>query len=115
MFNGEHKLSTWVGPAMAPTLDIGEMQPSPGRRSWVNSVRPLLDGGAGTGTVAIGHRDRLDQPVVWEAEVPTNILGECPQRVTGRYIRFRMAMPAAQEFRHLQGIELAPRPEGTLR
>jgi|GEM_PF-876464 len=115
VFNSEHKLSTWVGPAMAATLDIGEMQPSPGRRSWVNSVRPLLDGGAGSGTVAIGHRDRLDQPVVWEAEVPTNILGECPQRVTGRYVRFRFRLPAAQEFQHIQGLEIDARPEGKLR
>jgi len=115
VFAHDHKLSTWVGPAMAPTLDIGEMQPTPGRRSWIDNVRPLLDGGKGTGTVAIGHRDRLDQPVVWEAEVPTNILGQCPQRVTGRYIRLRFHMPAAQDFQHLQGLEVDALPEGQLR
>jgi hypothetical protein len=76
-------------------------------------VRPLIDGG--TATVAVGHRDRLEQPVVWEAAVPANVIGECPQRVTGRYLRFRMSMPAAQEFRHLQGLDIQAIPEGRLR
>jgi hypothetical protein len=98
---------------MAPTLETGESQITPGRRSWVSNVRPLIDGGAAT--VQVGHRDRLDQPVVWEAAVPTNILGECPQRCTGRYIRFRMVMPAAQVFQHLQGLDLTVFPEARLR
>jgi hypothetical protein len=98
---------------MAPTLETAELQPAPGRRAWVDLVRPLIDGGVAT--VAVGHREGLQDPVIWEPPVAINVLGECPQRVTGRYVRFRMQMPAAQEFRHLQGIELTPRPEGMLR
>jgi hypothetical protein len=76
-------------------------------------TRPLID--AGVATIAVGHRDRLQDPVIWEAPVSINAIGECPQRVTGRYVRLRMQMPAAQEFRHLQGIDFSLRPEGKLR
>jgi hypothetical protein len=99
---------------MAPTLETAELQPVPGRRAWVDLVRPLIDGGVAT--VAVGHRERLTDPVTWEPPVPTNIIGECPQRCTGRYIRLRMAMPAGQGFEHLQGLDLGTlRPEGSLR
>jgi hypothetical protein len=114
LFDADHRLNIGGGAAMAPTLETAELQPVPGRRAWITLVRPLID--AGIATVAVGHRERLQDPVVWEPPVPTNVLGECPQRYSGRYIRLRMQMPAAQEFRHLQGLDLAaPRPEGTLR
>ena len=98
---------------MAPTLDIGEVQPAEGRRAWVQNIRPLIDGGAAT--VAVGHREKLTDAVSWDVDVPTNILGECPQRVTGRYLRFRLKLPAAQNFTHIQGLEVLLRPEGMLR
>jgi hypothetical protein len=114
LFDADHRFNIGGGPAMAPTLETGELQPVPGRRTWVDLVRPLID--AGIATVAVGHRERLTDPVTWEPPVPTNIIGECPQRYTGRYIRLRMQMPAGQEFRHLQGLDLGQlRPEGSLR
>jgi hypothetical protein len=113
LFHRDHRLNIGGGAAMAPTLETAELQPAPGRRAWVDLVRPLID--AGVATVAVGHRERLQDPVIWEPAVPTNVLGECPQRCTGRYVRFRMAMPAAQEFRHLQGADFQMGPEGRLR
>jgi hypothetical protein len=114
LFDTDHRLNIGGGPAMAPTLETAELQPVPGRRAWVDLVRPLIDGGVAT--VAVGHRERLTDPVTWEPPVPINVIGECPQRYTGRYIRLRMAMPAAQGFSHLQGLDLGQlRPEGSLR
>jgi hypothetical protein len=114
LFDIDHRLNIGGGAAMAPTLETAELQPVPGRRAWVDLVRPLIDGGVAT--VAVGHRERLTDPVTWEPPVPTNIIGECPQRYTGRYVRFRMQMPAAQGFTHLQGLDLGQlRPEGALR
>jgi hypothetical protein len=113
LFDPDHRLNIGGGAAMAPTLETAELQPAEGRRAWVDLTRPLID--AGVATIAVGHRDRLQDPVVWEAPVSINAIGECPQRVTGRYVRFRMQMPAAQEFRHLMGVDLSLRPEGKLR
>lgn len=115
MFNPSHILCTWDGPAMAPSLDIPEGQPFPGRRAWVTNARPLIDGGDAVATVQVGHRERLSQPVIWEAAVPINVIGDCPQRVTGRHVRFRFAMPVGQTFTHLRGLDVTMAPEGTLR
>jgi hypothetical protein len=112
-FDATHTLAFGGGPAMAPTLETGEMQPTDGKRAWVQLIRPLNDGG--TATIAVGHRERPGDPVYWEPAVPVNEIGECPQRCTGRYLRFRMAMPAGQVFRHLQGLDLQIRPEASLR
>jgi hypothetical protein len=98
---------------MAPVLETSEMQPNEGRRAWVRMTRPLLDGGVAT--VAVGHRERLVDPVTWEPAVAVDTLGNCPQRATGRYVRFRLQMPKAQPFRHLQGIEAEILPEGSKR
>lgn len=113
MFDEAHRLNIGGGPAMAPTLETGEMQPAPGRRGFVQMTRPLNDGGAAT--IAVGHRERLTDPVIWEPPVAINQIGECPQRCTGRYVRFRMAMPAGQDFRHLQGIDATVLPEASRR
>lgn len=115
MFTPDHKLATWAGPAMAPTIDIPEVQPYPGRRAWVTNARPLIDGGDPVATVQIGRRERLAHPVIWETAVPVNLVGDCPQRATGRYVRFRFAMPAAQSFTHLQGLDVTMAPEGRMR
>jgi hypothetical protein len=117
-FDPSHRLGVGRGPAMAPTLETAETQPNDRQRAWVSSVRPLIQGAPGcheTATVAVGHREKLTDPVVWEPAVHCNVIGEAPQRVTGRYLRFRLAMPAAQEFRHLQGLDIALRGEARLR
>lgn len=113
MFDDAHRLNIGGGPALAPTLETGEIQPNDGRRAFVQMSRPLNDGGAAM--IAVGHRERLTDAVAWEPPVPVNQIGECPQRCTGRYLRFRMQMPAAQAFSHLQGIDLRLLPEATRR
>ena len=117
-FDPTHRLGIGRGPAMAPTLQTAETQPNDRQRAWVSSVRPLIQGAPGCKdnvTVSVGHREHLTDPVVWEPGVHANVVGECPQRVTGRYLRFQMDMPAAQEFRHLQGLDIELRPEAKLR
>ena len=116
-FAPDHRLHTWVGPAMAPTLDLPETQPFPGRRAWVTNARPLIDAGDidDIATVQVGVRERLTQPVVWSAAIPVNILGDCPQRTTGRYVRMRFAMARGVNFQALQGLDIDVAPEGKLR
>ena len=113
-FDKDHRLVIGGGPAMAPSLETAEMQPHDGKRAWVRMTRPLNDGDP-TATVSVGHRERQTDPVIWDAPVAVNQIGECPQRSTGRYIRFRMQMPAGQTFRHLAGIDVQVIPEGSRR
>lgn len=109
-FDQNHKLNFLNGPALAPTVETTELQPTPGRRTKILSARPLCDGGVPS--IAIGTRDRLIDAVTYQAAIPVDVIGECPQRITGRYVRARLTLPAASSFTHLQGIDLTARPEG---
>jgi hypothetical protein len=113
LFDRDHRLNIGGGPALPVTMETAEMQPNEGRRAWVRLTRPLNDGGIST--IAVGHRERLTDPVIWEAPVNINQLGECPQRATGRYLRFRMTLPAGQAWTHAQGIDMQIIPEGQRR
>jgi hypothetical protein len=110
-FNSSHKLNFVNGPAMAPIVETSEVQPTPSKRSRIRSARPLVLGG-GTPSISIGVRDRLTDSVVYKTAVAMNRFGECPQRYTGRYVRARMTLAAADTWTHLQGVELDTIPEG---
>lgn len=110
MFDSTHKLRYLTGSNLAPTVETSETQIYPGRRAKIISARPICDGGSPS--VAVGHRERIIDSVTYEGAIPVNVIGECPQRTTGRYVRFRMTLPAASAFTHLQGIDLSCFPEG---
>lgn len=115
VFDTNHKLNVMSGPGMAPVIETAEMQPFPGRRARVVNARPIVTGGSGL-TVAVGHRENQRDPVVYEAAVPLNVIGECPQRVTGRYVRLRFAMDAgAGPTTHMQGVDAEILPDSSRR
>lgn len=106
-FNGLHQLVRFGGSNLAPLIETVEMQPSGGRRTNVMMVRPLTDGvGA---TVATGHRELLSGVVNYEPAVAVNAFGTCPQFASGRYIRFRLGLPAGTAFSHIHGVDTADR------
>ena len=109
-FDKNHKLNFVNGPPMAPVVETSEFQPTQGRRSKIISARPLIDGGAPS--VSIGVRDRLVDAVSYGAAIAMNSIGECPQRVTGRYARAQLTLPAGSVFSQLQGVEFDVKPEG---
>lgn len=115
MFDTNHKLNYFMNGAttMAATVETSESQPFPGRRGKIVSARPIVDGGAPS--VSVGHRDRITDSVTYEAAIPVNVIGECPQRTTGRYVRYQLTLPANSGFNHLQGIDWQGKPEGRLR
>ena len=88
-----------------------EGQLFPDRRARITGARPLHDAAVGA-SIAIGTREMLRQPVVYQGAVPENILGNCPQRCTGRYVRFQVTLPAGADFRELMGVDAMARPEG---
>ena len=112
-FGTDHKLNTLTGPAMGAVLETAEMQPYPGRRARALNARPIIDSAAGL--VSVGVRERLVDPVVYHAEVPINVLGDCPQRCSGRYVRYRLRLPAGQSFTHLQGLDVEMIPDSARR
>jgi hypothetical protein len=108
-FDGSHTQNYTTGPSMAVTIATTErLSPTTVRTT---GARPLHDA-AVPASVAVGTREMIRQSVVYQGAVPENILGNCPQRCTGRYVRFRMTLPAGANFNFLQGVDVAARPEG---
>jgi hypothetical protein len=110
-FDSSHTQNYTTGPALPPTIETSETQMFPGKRTRVISSRPLHDGQV-SAQVAVGVRETTRQTVVYRAAVAENILGECPQRTTGRYTRYQVRLPPGAGFNFLQGVDVVARPEG---
>jgi hypothetical protein len=110
-FDGTHNQVMAAGNSLPATVETTEQQLFPNNRARIRGVRPIHNASVAA-SVAVGHRERVRSAVIYEGAVPENILGNCPQRSTGRYTRFRMTLPAAANFTHLQGVDLDAVPEG---
>lgn len=87
-FNTDHEQSFFTGSALDATIETGEVQFFPGKRSEVNEVTPLVDGG--THTVEVGTRETQASAVVYSSVSTENASGICPVRSNARYHRFRV-------------------------
>lgn len=103
-FTSTHQLAYFTGAPANATADTVEVEPGgpTGQRTFVSTVRPMVDGGAPT--VQIGSRNRLVDTASFSAASAINSTGECPVRVDGRYLRARIQTTGS--FNHLQGIEI---------
>jgi hypothetical protein len=109
-FDLTHTLNYALGEALAATVETGERQFFAGRRARVQSVRPMIDGGAPT--VSVGTRERTIDALSYGSAVAVNSLGECPQNVEGRYVRAKIALPANSGFSQIAGAEFTAVPRG---
>jgi hypothetical protein len=106
-----HTYGTFSGQILEATLTTGDYQSQSGSRTLVTGVRPLVD--SDNTTVAVGERNSAPgEPVVWYDAVPVNAIGVAPQRVDGRYIRYRVAMPVGDGWSRAVGIEPAMKTSG---
>ena len=103
-FDPTHKLNYFTGAPAPAIADTVELEPfgSAGKRAFVTSVRPMVDGGSPT--IQIGTRQRLIDAPTFTASSSINSNGECPTRADGRYLRARIQTTGA--FTNLQGVEI---------
>lgn len=103
-FNPSHQLAYFTGSPANATADTVEIEPiaSLGKRAFVSTTRPMIDGGSPS--VQIGYRNRLVDAPAFSPASALNVNGECPVRVDARYVRGRIQTSGT--FTHLQGIEI---------
>ncbi|KVP90706.1 hypothetical protein WJ95_09370 [Burkholderia ubonensis] len=103
-FDSSHKLNYFTGSPANATADTVELEPfgRAGKRAFVISVRPMIDGASPT--IQIGTRQRLIDAPAFTAASAINANGECPARADGRYLRARIQTSGS--FTHLQGVEI---------
>lgn len=105
-FNTSHELMFANGANLEATVDTAEMQLTPGRRTFIRSARPVVDGSSTTVTLAIGYRDNATDTLTWTiAATPESSTGLCNFRNKARYQRGRIVVEAGDTWTHIQGID----------
>lgn len=109
-FDGDHKLAYFSGPSLTATVETGEAQPFMPQRTFVNAIRPLVEGADATVTVQVGSRETLAEAVSWGSSESLSEIGDANVLVDSRYMRFRTSI--AGGFDHAQGVYLDAQPAG---
>lgn len=109
-FDGSHRLAYFTGSALEATLTSGEFSGQDHDRVFVSGVRPVVDGG--TPTVAIGYRSTPSGTVTYGSDVAAGADGVSPQRISARYVRAKVKIPAASTWSHAIGIEPRMKSDG---
>ena len=103
-FDGPNTLEAQLGTQV--------VQLFPGKLGYVQSVRPLVDGGSPQPLVSVAGRQNYYDPEVFGPDVAVNIAGDCPQRSSGRYHRARITVPAGNSWGQGFGVEVTAVPAG---
>jgi hypothetical protein len=96
---------TFTGTPLASTIVTGDYQASPGRRSFVSGVPPLVDA-AGV-QVALGVKSQATKDaLVWNPASSLDVDGVCHQRADARYARFKQTTVAGETWTRSKGLEV---------
>ena len=102
-FDSDHKLIQFDGATLAATIETGEIEPVPGRRSTVTMVRPIVDG---TSTARVTSRARAADSGTSTSYASLQTNGDIPVRSSGRYHKIGVAIAAAASWNDAQGVDL---------
>lgn len=102
-FNSSGKLGFFNGPNLEAILETPE-QNGAGRRIYVSSMRMTTD--CPTAQGSIGWRDNIQKAVAYTNESAINFVGECPNRIDGRYVRARLRNPYGATWSFATGVEI---------
>ena len=102
-FDADHKLIQYDGDTLAATIETGEIEPAPGRRSTITMVRPLVDG---TSTARVTSRSRIADTAASTSYASLQTNGDIPVRSSGRYHKVGVAIAAAVSWNDAQGVDL---------
>jgi len=103
-----HKLAFFTGSAMSATLETTEIQLTPGRRTMLSTVRPLVDGGSTT--IQVAHRNIQSATESWNSAITPNANGRASIRKNARYHRMRANLSGS--WTHAQGVEIEGKAMG---
>jgi hypothetical protein len=107
--NSAHRLGFFTGANLQAILETPE-QGGDGRRIFVRGFRPVTDAGAVYGSVS--RRETAQAAATYSGETPVNAQGFCPQRVSTRYARGKIRIPAGTSWTYAAGVEPDVAPEG---
>lgn len=98
------------GSSLAATFKLPNVEPFPGQRARVRSVRPITDADTVTATVDARLKAGDAENLISAASMRSN--GEMPIRANGRYLGTSVVIGSAQDWTFAQGVEMACEPAG---
>lgn len=104
-FYTDHKQGYFSGDNLAATIETGDAQLTPGRKSLLRSLRPMVEGSMVTPTVTVRSRNRLQDSYTDATPIAANANGVCPVRVNARYHRMKMTIPASSSWNFARGVD----------
>lgn len=104
-FDTLHQAGFFSGSNLEATIETGDAQLTPGRRSLLRRLRPIIQGSSVTPSVVVRSRNNMHESLSDSAPVSINANGICPFRVNARYHRARVTNPAAHVWEHAIGID----------
>jgi len=104
-FNASHEQGFFSGAALEATVETGDVQLAPGRKSMVRGFRPIVEGSSVTPSGLIRYRDRLSDSLSTDTAVAINGNGVCNVRRNARYHRARVIIPASSVWTFATGID----------
>jgi hypothetical protein len=110
-FDAGHRLGFFSGAPLKATIETGDLDLAEGRRVMVSGVRVVAD--TNTAVAAVGFRDSQGAPPAYTPASDAAADGFCPQRVSTRFARARIEIPAGASWSHLSAFEARMTPEGT--
>lgn len=112
-FNNAHSYGPFSGPSLEAIIDTAEASAPGGSRIYVACVRPLVDVAAPVAKVKIAKREQfMGENLIYGDAIAQEDNGECAVMTDGRYMRFRMILPAAAAWQHAAGMEVWRKPTG---
>ncbi len=108
----DHRIGFFSGPTREAILETGELQLSPGRRSYIEYCKPLHESSDSRPKVhvSIGYRNRQSDDVVYTPEREEDENGIIPFRTDSRYTRFKVRIEG--DFGQGIGVEVFGRASG---
>lgn len=86
-FSDANRLGYFTGQPMLATIETGDIQLTPGKKSMLMSARPLINGENVPLKMSTLGRDRLQDNPIQGDTVDVNDYGIVPQRINARYHR----------------------------
>jgi hypothetical protein len=104
-FDTSHRYGVFSGSALEATVETGDSQLTPGNRSMLRGLRPMVEGTSVTPSLTVGYRNHLTQSVTYGSPVPVNTYGFCNVRVNARYHRAKITLPASSQWTFARGVD----------
>jgi hypothetical protein len=105
-----NKFGFFDGPAQEATIETQEAQLAPPGRAYAAGVAAYVDTSAAL--VAVGGRERQGDPTVYNAEQVIEVTGIAAARLSSRFHRAKIRIPAGTAWTKAAGVDFVAVPDG---